>query len=535
MQQVSTLRRRPQSNKDLRPTVNEDTLYERTLALQGPGSANNARHKRMEALLVGLSQGQQQLIDLGVVNVAAQAEAQDSLGRVENTTSSTLAQQTGMSKIVATINKNVKGLMVTTNQILGITTRTHALVQTIHRRGLGAGVSQVILDEWLMFYLYFMLHPLAPMSTELIMSVWQFALVINRSRFIIKDFREGNIIPFSIGDIPRVYFTSPWKAIALIYFYNMKFAEMRGTPEYSTLFTGGIDTFLGLLGSNFHAFFTNLSSSSVFSLGNSAIQGMPIAREAVLEGITAFYSKYTELMDIIHTVCPTFGSDKTVFFNCLATYAVSGITLVVDGVTHYFSAPGYLAQARMLIDMETSVIYWTMSMIWEAIKIVFHKVIKNIGIYFKVLACSVNIKATTWSPAIIPAEWFGVNCKDVTEGTKTKMEGGGNEITSQLDNLLATGTFVLFTSYVLQYTSNNKIVLDKSIINLQENIVNILIKLESSKKIMGKNVLMLENVKYDIENVLKLENASVMKTLSKSVGYNKNTTVRKTRPRARSI
>lgn len=501
----------------------------------GPRPVNNARHARMEALLIGLNQAQQQANEMAAANAAAQAEAQDAVGRVENTTSSTLAQQTGMSKIVAAINTNVKGLMLTANQILGITTKTHALVQTIHRRGLGAGVSQLILDEWLMFYLYFMLHPLAPISTEVIMSVWQFALVINRSRFIIKDFREGNIIPFSLGDAPRIYFTSPWKAIFLIYFYNMKFLSMRGTPEYTILFTGGIDSFLGLLGSNFHGFFTNLSSSSVFSLGKSAIEGMPIAREAVLEGITKFYSKYTELMDIIHTVCPTFGSDKTVFFNCLATYAVSGITLVVDGVKHYFSAPGYLAQAAMYIDMETSVIYWTMSMFWQAIKIVFDKLIKNIEIAFKVFACSISIPATTWSPAIIPAGWFGINCKDVMEGSKTKMEGGGNEITTQLDSMLANGTFILFTSYVLQYTSNNKIRLDKSIIKLQENIVNILIKLESSNQIMGTNVLMLENVKYDIENVLNLERSDVMKTLSKSVGYNKNVTVRKTRARAKSI
>jgi hypothetical protein len=360
------------------------------------------------------------------------------------------------------------------------------------------------------------------------MSVWQFALVVNRSRFIIKDLREGNIVPFSLGDIPRIYFTSPWKAIALIYFFNQKYLSMRGTPEYSGLFTGGIDSFLGLLGSNFIEFFTNLSASSVFSLGRSAIQGAPMARDAILEGISTFYSKYTVLMDMIHNVCPMFGSDKTVFFNCLATYAVSGITIVIDGVKHYLSFPGYVAQSAMIVDLETNVIYWTMSMIWKTVEIVFANLLKNIKDYFIAFACSANIPATTWTPAIRPAEWFGIVCKQ-------KMAGGGNEITNHLDSLLANGTFVLFTAYVLQHTSNNKIRLNSGLINAQERIVNILIKLESSKKIMGENVLMLENVKYDIENILNSERSSVIKTLSKSVGYIKNRTVRKTRTRAKSI
>jgi hypothetical protein len=482
----------------------------------------------MEALLVGLAQAQNQANEVAAANARAQAEAQEALDRVENVGEIALIEQRGMAGIIATINTNVKGLVVTTGQILGITTRTHALVQTIHRRGVGAGVSQLILDEWLMFYLYFILHPLAPITTEAIMSVWQFALVINRSRFIMKDLREGNIVPFSVGDIPRVYFTSPWKAIALIYFFNQKYLSMHGTPEYSQLFTGGIDSFLGLLGSNFTGFFTNLSGSSVISLGRSAIEGIPFAKDAIIEGISTFYSKYTDLMDIIHNVCPSFGSDKTVFFNCLATYAVSGITIVVGGVQHYLSAPGYLAQGAMYVDLETNVIYWTMSMIWKVIEIVFASLLKNIKQYFIAFACSVNIAATTWTPLIRPAEWFGIVCKE-------KMAGGGSEIINHLDSLLANGTFVLFTAYVLQHTSNNKIRLNSEFIRTQERIVNILITLESSKKIMGENVLMLENVKYDIENILNSERSSVIKTLSKSVGHIKNRTVRKTKARAKSI
>ena len=506
----------------------EQLLAPAIARIQATPPLNAARVLRMEALVIGVAQTQNQIAELAAASARAHAEHQETLGRVETVGETALIEQRGMAGIIATINTNVKGLVVTTGQILGITTRTHALVQTIHRRGVGAGVSQLILDEWLMFYLYFILHPLAPITTEVIMSVWQFALVINRSRFIMKDLREGNIVPFSIGDIPRIYFTSPWKAIALIYFFNQKYLSMRGTPEYSQLFTGGIDSFLGLLGSNFAEFFTKLSGSSVVSLAGYAMNGLSIGRDVILEGIHIFYSKYNDLMDIIHNVCPTFGSDKTVFFNCLATYAVSGITIVVRGVEHYLSAPGYLAQGAMYVDMETNVIYWTMSMIWKAIEIVFASLLKNIKEYFIAFACSVNIAATTWTPLIRPAEWFGIVCKD-------KVVGGGSEIINHLDSLLANGTFVLFTAYILQHTSNNKIRLNSELIKAQENIVTLLIKLESSKKIMGENVLMLENVKYDIENILNSEHTSVIKTLSKSVGHIKNRTVRKTKTRAKSI
>ena len=110
--------------------------------VQAAPPLNAARVVRMEALILGLAQAQNQANEIAAANAHAQAQQQEALDRVENVGEIALIEQRGMAGIVAAINSNVKGLMVTTNQILAITTRTHALVQTIHRRGVGAGVSQ---------------------------------------------------------------------------------------------------------------------------------------------------------------------------------------------------------------------------------------------------------------------------------------------------------------------------------------------------------------------------------------------------------
>lgn len=480
--------RRHSRNTKASPTQKQ-VLFMLTGRIDKSNATNTIQNKETRDIANSALQLSQETNAMMRASLEAQLGQVESQARIENSTNRLETGQAALTVIAKRVNAGVKGLVKTTDQILGITQRTERLVKTLKVNGVSSAIKELLLDEWVIFYLYFVLHPLAPASTEICAAVWKFALIANRTLNIRKDFKEGNLVPFSLSSIPGIYFTSPWKAIFLLHWYNVKFQSMHGTANYTELFPGGLDNAFGAMGSIFMEFFSSLRSLDINALKSMASTGISMSSEKIQECISSFFTKYPEALDAVTEACPTFASDKTAFFNCLGDYVLGKGKLVIDGAIHYLAAPGYIFQASEYIDIETNVIFWVASLIWDLIKKLFGKLLDTMFIGIELMMCAMKIPATTWTPEVSIGKMVGYTCK-------TKMEGGSNEDIDLLDSALAFSSFSLFMAYSVNYLTNDELQISRQLLKNQEDIVRALVKLESSNKIMmSDNILLLEDRK----------------------------------------
>jgi hypothetical protein len=437
-------------------------------------------------------------------SLEAQHDAGAALERIEGTTAGLAYGQSTLITIGRRVNAGVKGLVKTSDAILGITQRTEKMVKTMRSSGAAGVIAELLMDEWLVFYLYFLLHPLAPVSTEACIAVWKYALIINRGLNLRKDFKEGKLFVASPSGMINIYFTSPWKAIFLLHWYNMKFQGMHGSPQYADLFPGGLDAAFGAMGSTFISFFTQLRQGDVIGLASMAGHGMSLTGSAIYDGVSAFFERFPDALKVVNDACPTFAQNKTVFFNCITEYVLGRGQIVVDGITHHLAAPGYIFQAGAYFDMETNVIFWVGSMIWKYTKILFGKLLDYLYAGFAMMVCNMKIPATTWTPEFSLGKFMGYDCK-------FKKEGGGHTYTRDLlDTALAFSSFSLFMAYSMKPITKGRLHIPRAAIHNLEGIVYALIRLESSKKIMGNHPLLLHGyTRVEPEKILSIKTLTI--------------------------
>ena len=114
-----------------------------------------------------------------------------------------LESQERLQAVSTHMNTGFDGLLKTTGTILGITQRLENYRE---------GRYMALLDEWLVFWTFFLVHPFAPRTSELFGSVMIYVLAMNRMR---------QVVP--VYPTLYCYFTSPYKAIFLLYWFTNEF------------------------------------------------------------------------------------------------------------------------------------------------------------------------------------------------------------------------------------------------------------------------------------------------------------------------
>lgn len=417
--------------------------------------------------------------DMVEQSMRAQAEAKETAERTEESARRLEQGQSAMSTVLKRVNVGVRGLVTTTDKILGITQRTEQHLKTLRNRGRTAFVYDLVFDEWIMLYLYLLLHPLAPLTTEGVMAWWQFALTIRRGSSLYREFRESRLIQMSVSGVMYTYFTSPWKAIYLIYWYNKRFLSLRGTTDYTTYFPGALDPLFGSMSSVFFGFLSELRTMNVASLANTASQGGHMAKEAIVTGVQAFFAKAPEAFQAIQETCPMFGTDPTTFANCLADFVAGKLYIVIDGVSHFLAAPGYLFELGEYVEMETQVVFWIGSLVWKFVNVVFKTLLKNLDVLAESFLCKIG---GTWG---IPnlGKLLGYACKVKTDG------GGDTDVVDSLDYVLAYSSLSLCMASSVEPLTHGNLVVDRAYLREYETLVDTLIRIESSNQFVGDDVL----------------------------------------------
>jgi hypothetical protein len=134
----------------------------------------------------------------------------------------TFLAQMNTDSLLRKVNLNVVTVVKTTDSILGISKRTEALVTAARTRDYWT-FAGLFLDPWCCLYAYILLHPVAPISTERIISAWQFILFAYRLASIVEDIIRSAMIATSLGGVVTLYFTSPYKALYYLYWLNRAF------------------------------------------------------------------------------------------------------------------------------------------------------------------------------------------------------------------------------------------------------------------------------------------------------------------------
>lgn len=460
-----------------------------------------------------------------------------------------------MNLVLQSVDSGVKKIGLVTDQILGITTRTEALMKTFRRGGIRGIIQGILFDEWLIFYMYMILHPYAPTTTEMFSSVWVGVLAARRFMKLRGDMKKGEIITFSFAGIVNNYLTSPWKAIYLMYWYNQKFQSMHGTQEFDELFPGGPEKI-------FTSFTQEIMNTDINNLSKLA-QNTPIAIETARAWIEDFFSKYPDALDVLGEVCPTWASDKTAFFNCLGQFAVGNLSVVVKGVATNLAVPGVLWEGGQYMNSEKQVLYWTMSMVWQGVTLAFGELFSSVGTYMKGTIdgymtgavckyvpsmlrmgytcevppvqqaaeafASAAAATATAMPSVMPTPvpqrgwlWGGASRrhlrtrsrsrsamprairKSVTRSIRNIMRwGGGNgdnsgvvlslKTQNALDSTLSRVSLYLIMAYSIDPITDGKISVDPRIIRSLEDIMYNLIRIESNESLMGYNTMLITN------------------------------------------
>jgi len=126
-----------------------------------------------------------------------------------------LESQKRLEVVASHTDMGIHTILKTTSAILGITQRLEQ-----YRSG-----RYTLLDEWLIFWIFFILHPLAPQAMELFGSCML---------YVLTAYRIWNIVPIS----PSLYsyFTSPYKAIFLLYWFTDEYNRNPVSYQYAIEF-----------------------------------------------------------------------------------------------------------------------------------------------------------------------------------------------------------------------------------------------------------------------------------------------------------
>ena len=134
----------------------------------------------------------------------------------------TFLAQMNTDSLLRKVNLNVVTVVKTTDSILGISKRTEALVTAARNRDYWT-FAGLFLDPWCCLYAYMILHPVAPIITERLVSVWQFVLLVYRLLSFVEDVLRSAIVATSASGLITLYFTSPYKALYYLYWLNRAF------------------------------------------------------------------------------------------------------------------------------------------------------------------------------------------------------------------------------------------------------------------------------------------------------------------------
>lgn len=472
-----------------------------------------------------LQQGNEAIAQLRAV-LQSQAATEETQARIQNVAESTKSTQTIMKRVLDRVDVGVKQIGAVTNQILGITQRTEKLARTFRNRGVRGIIQAVLFDEWLIFYMYMILHPYAPTTTEMFGSVWVGVLAARRFMKLRGDMKKGELITFSVAGIINNYLTSPWKAIYLMYWYNQKFQSMHGTQEFDELFPGGPEKI-------FIAFTQEIMSTDINNLSKLA-QNTPIAIETARAWIEDFFSKHPNALEVLGEVCPTWASDKTAFFNCLTQFAVGNVSVMVKGVATNLAVPGVLWEGGQYMNSEKQVLYWTMSMVWQGVTLAFGELFSSVGTYMKGTidgymtgavckyvpsmlrmgytcevppvqqAAEAFASAAAAMPSAMPSAMPTAVPTSVAWSFRSLLPwGGGNGDNSSvalslktqnaLDSTLSKASLYLIMAYSIDPITDGKFSVDPRILTNLEGIVYNLIRIESNETLMGYNTMLITN------------------------------------------
>lgn len=153
------------------------------------------RDDRIERLI-------RQLVEMVTENLAISRET---IGTHERMLTSHEKIETTNSRM----DMGIYSLIKKTDIILGFTQRLQA-----YKSG---DYYYLLLDEWTVFFTFFFLHPFFPEVTELIGSVMLYALSVHRLLICRPFWQKTTVLGF--------YFTSPYKAIFLLYWFLNEYTQ----------------------------------------------------------------------------------------------------------------------------------------------------------------------------------------------------------------------------------------------------------------------------------------------------------------------
>jgi hypothetical protein len=282
----------------------------------------NEGASKLDALL----EGQQEAIDLGR-NIARVQDVQTGmLGTITNVTKTTLKRADEILKVSKSIKED-----------------TEKLKRAYASGGAGSLIKEVIFNERLLLVTYFFIHPLAPITTETLLSAWTVPLGLYRLYRGIFHRETDVIISASPGAVLYNFTLSQPALIGLMYQIVSIHVDMRMLdPEmYRELFSGSLENAgLGIVN-----FMTGLAR------GDNAVAGLP-------EGFTTtdlagqlgrYMDSIPGLWQTIETTCPTLATNKAKFNLCFAQFALGKLTTATGYV---FSFPGYAAQLNHFVTGE---------------------------------------------------------------------------------------------------------------------------------------------------------------------------------------
>jgi hypothetical protein len=117
------------------------------------------------------------------------------------------------------MDMGIYSLIKKTDIIIGLTQRLQ-----VYKSG---NYLQLLLDEWTVFFAFFLLHPFLPKTMELFGSVMLYVLTANRLWICRTAWYKTTITGF--------YFTSPYKAIFLLYWFVNEYVKHPMIPVVPNL------------------------------------------------------------------------------------------------------------------------------------------------------------------------------------------------------------------------------------------------------------------------------------------------------------
>jgi hypothetical protein len=326
-------RERKERVRKIKEESEREQLFSRGLMQQAVQPAQVARDT------VQIARDTAQTQEMLNILLAGQQELLDQSNRIVETQDKQLGK-------LDSITSGVKNLIVKTDEILQVSKSikrdTDALKRAYASGGATALIKEVIFNERLLLFAYFMIHPLAPITTETVLSVWLCPLSLYRTvRGVV--YRDVDVNFTSVSGAVYSFTVSQPALIGLMYALVSQHAELRDVDAdtYSKLFSGtlenaGVDTYGWLMG---------------IARGEQPVSGLPdgFTSANITEQVEKMVNSIPGLWNTIEDTCPTFKNNKAKFSLCLGEYLGGQL---VSTVTSISSFPGYAAQINHLVTAE---------------------------------------------------------------------------------------------------------------------------------------------------------------------------------------